>query len=88
MTTSVQYIPPDNLGQQHCNVKCDVSYWKFAGTVIIGNIAGLAGGALARRLTENETRATREAMASFTHLAAFWLAGGIAWFLFTRGVRD
>jgi hypothetical protein len=63
---------------------CAVTFWSFAGPVLIGNLSMLAVGALADSYYSDEPHTTRKTAITFARYGAFWLAAGAAWIAFNR----
>jgi hypothetical protein len=62
---------------------CSVSFWTFAGAVLVGNMAMLGVGVLTDALYKEEPK-TKQTAAAFAKIGAFWLAAGLAWIAFNR----
>lgn len=59
--------------------KCPASFWKFAGPVLVGNLAGLGANWLTRKLATGAHPETARTMGMLVGGAMFWLAGGLTW---------
>lgn len=62
---------------------CAVSFWTFAGPVLIGNMAMLGVGMLTDAFYKDEPK-TKQTAATFAKIGAFWFAAGLAWIAFNR----
>jgi hypothetical protein len=63
---------------------CAVTFWTFAGPVLIGNVAMLGVGALANAYFKDEPHTTRQTAITFAKFGAFWFAAGMAWIALNR----
>jgi len=63
---------------------CAVTFKTFAIPVIVGNLAAIGVGAIARALYRTEALTTRQTVMSFTRWGAFWIAGGLTWVALNR----
>jgi len=63
---------------------CAVTFRAFAIPVIVGNLAALGVGAVARSLYKDETLTTRQTVMSFTRWGTFWIAAGLTWVALNR----
>lgn len=63
---------------------CSVSFWRFAGAVVAGNVAALGAVYIARKALVGEHETTQKTAAAFTGLSAFWLVGGLTWVALSR----
>ncbi len=63
---------------------CAVTCREFAIPVVVGNLAALAVGAIARSLYKDEALTTRQTVMSFTRWGTFWIAGGLTWVALNR----
>lgn len=58
---------------------CAVSFWCFAGPVILGNLAAFGAGKLASMALNGDSDTTKRTAATIAGMAAFWLIGGLTW---------
>jgi len=58
--------------------------WKFLTALMIGQIAGFGGAALARGAFKKEACSTREASEFFVGAGVFTISAGLAWVFLTR----
>lgn len=63
---------------------CAVTFKTFAIPVVVGNLAAIAVGAIARSLYHEEALTTKQTVMSFTRWGAFWIAGGLTWVALNR----
>ena len=63
---------------------CAVTFWTFAIPVLVGNVAALMVGGIARSLYTQDTLTTRQTAMAFTRLGAFWFAAGMTWIALNR----
>jgi hypothetical protein len=63
---------------------CAVTFRSFAIPVIVGNLAALGVGALARSLYKSEALTTRQTVMFFTRWGTFWIAAGLTWVALNR----
>jgi hypothetical protein len=61
-----------------------VSFWRFAGAIMIGNAAALGTGWLASKALAREPAQTQQTAERIAGIAGFWIGGGVAWILLTR----
>jgi hypothetical protein len=57
---------------------CRVGFWRFAGAVSAGSVAGLGASWIASKAWPDETTAQKVG-AAFIKLGAFWIVGGLTW---------
>lgn len=63
---------------------CAVTFRAFAIPVIVGNLAALGVGAIARSLYQSEALTTRQTVMAFTRWGGFWIAAGLTWVAMNR----
>jgi len=63
---------------------CAVSFWRFAGAVIAGNLAAIGIGALAGNHFKNDATITRKTAMTFAKIGTFWLVAGGTWVFLNR----
>lgn len=63
---------------------CPVSFWTFAGPVLIGSMASLGTSYLARHLASKNHPETADTIGRVTGLATFWLAGGLSFVVLNK----
>lgn len=61
------------------DAKCPASFWRFAGPVIMGNLAALGVGYMAKRMMPDAHPTTRTTIALLSANATFWIVGGFTW---------
>jgi hypothetical protein len=64
--------------------ECPVSFWRFAGPVLAGQLGGAGAAALGRYATAGAHPTTRATAATILGIAGFWLAGGLTWIAVSR----
>lgn len=61
-----------------------MSFWRFAGPVILGNFAAMGTVWLTKRALSTAHPTAQKTGAALAGTGAFWLVGGLAWVAFSR----
>lgn len=65
-----------------------VSFWHFAGAVLVGSLSARAAGYIAKQALANDPEQTRQTAATIAGISAFWLFGGMMWVALARQPSD
>lgn len=68
-----------HLGQPPPAYECPVSFWRFAGPILVGNLAAWGAVALTGQVLADAHPTTQKTARIVAGLGTFWLVGGLSW---------
>lgn len=66
------------------DARCPVTFWRFAVPLVVGNLAGIGTGYVARRLATKEHPSTAKTIGIISGTIAFWTVAGTMWVALNR----
>jgi len=64
--------------------ECPVSFWRFAGPLLAGNLASMGAAYATRAALQDAHAETRQTAGAVVGLSAFWLVAGLGWVIANR----